>query len=509
MGFEGLSITMVFLRSAIWVSLGIALGRVAGFLRDAGLAAKFGVEGPADVAVVLLLVPDSLLNILVGGAMSAALIPEFARYGKGVRHRALLVQSFLFSGGGALVLVLGMWVFAGPVLGLLAPGFSDPMRALALPLFRGALWAIPLTFLTGVTTAYLQSNHRFLVPALGTLLFNAVLIAAIYGAGGGDAALVALDGAVIAACFVRLASQAGAIGRISVSLRFFRWRLFHRDLVKRYLQAVAAGSFVALMPVLARSAASLTAEGGMALFNYAAKLVELPLGVAVTVLSVAVFPVLSHAFARGVDTGPILRSSFRWVFSISVAVLGPLFLFRGLFAELTFGWGRMTPENLASLSALLGIGLWSLPFYGMSSLLMAVFNAKRDTATPLRVNALGAVLFFPLAFLFSTGGGGVRGVMAAQTFVVGAVCGAQAWILFRRHGIALWDFLSPARVGAFLFLSMGFGAAVSLVRDHWVFLPASRVALAAGTGAALLVTGLWSLGERGPVSLAESPWRLN
>lgn len=501
MGFEGFPIAMVFLRSAMWVSLGIALGRVAGFLRDAGLAAKFGVQGPADVAVVLLLVPDSLLNILVGGAMSAALIPEFARYGKGVRARALLVQSTLLSGGGALALVLGMWVFAGAVLRLLAPGFSEPTRALALPLFRAALWAIPLTFLTGVTTAYLQSNHRFLVPALGTLLFNTVLIAAIYGSGGGGAALSALAVAVIAACFVRLASQAGAIGRVSVSFRFFRWRLFHRDLVTRYLQAVAAGSFVALMPVLARSAASLTAEGGMALFNYAAKLVELPLGVAVTVLSVAVFPVLSHAFARGVETGPILRSSFRWVFSISVAVMLSLFLFRGLFAELAFGWGRMTADNLASLAALLGIGLWSLPFHGVSSLLMAVFNAKRDTGTPLRVNALGAALFFPLAFLFSAGGGGVRGVMAAQTFVVLAVCGAQAWALFRRHEIALWDYLSPGPVGTFLVLSMGIGGAVSLIRDHWVLTPGPSVALALGTGAALLVAGLWSLGGRSALSL--------
>ncbi len=492
---------MIFLKSALWVSLGIALGRLAGFVRDASLAARFGVQGPADIAVVLLLVPDSLLNLLVGGAMSAALIPEFARLGRGLRSRALLSQALLYSGGLALLLVVMMFVFAGPVLRALAPGFSMAARAATLPLFRTALWAIPLTFLTGVTTAYLQARHRFLVPALGTLLFNGVLIGALHLGAGRVNPLAVLAGAVIVACAVRWGSQAVAIGPFSPAPRFFRWPLFHRDLLRRYAQAVAAGGFVALMPILARAAASMTHEGGMALYNYAAKLVELPLGVAITVLSVAVFPLLSHAFARGQDTGPVLRASFRWVFSISIAVSVSLFVFRRLFAELAFGWGRMTAADVDALSALFGLGLVALPFQGLSSLLMAVFNAKRDTAAPFRANALGAILFIPLALLFSFPlHGGVRGVMAAQVVVFFGTCLLQGRYLARRHGLSVFDFLSLGRTAGLLLIGAGVGAGAAWARDHWVLAPVPRLALAGGAGLLVLLAGLWTLGEGAVIS---------
>jgi len=487
---------MIFLRSAAWVSLGIALGRLTGFLRDASLAARFGAQGSADVAVVLLLVPDSLLNLLVGGAMSAALIPEFARLGRGLRSRAFLLQSLLLSGGVALGLVLLLWLFAGPALKAIAPGFSSETAALARPLFRTALWAIPLTFLAGVTTAFLQSRHRFLVPSLGTLMFNTVLIAALQAGPGRADPLVVLAGAVILACLIRLSSQGIAIGAMPVSSRFFHWRLFRGDLLRRYGQAVAAGSFVAVLPILARSAASLTAEGGLALFNYAAKLVELPLGVAITVLSVAIFPVLSHAFARGTDTGPLLKSSFRWVFAVSLAVTVSLFVFRHLFAELTFGWGRMTPDALNALASLFGVGLVSLPFQGLSSLQIAVFNAKRDTSAPFRVNAVGVLTFFPLALLLSFPlGGGLMGVMAAQTVVCVGTSVGQAWLLARRHGVVLWDVLPPRRAGGFLLAAAATGALAALIRDRWVLSILPRLVLAGGTGAVLLLTGLWTLGE--------------
>lgn len=495
-GRRGSAFDVIFLKSAFLVSVGIALGRLAGFLRDASLAARFGAHGAADVAVVLLLVPDSLLNLLVGGAMSAALIPEFARLGRGLRSRALLLQALCLSGGLALGLVMLLRLSAGPTLKALAPGLSPEMMAVARPLFRTALWAIPLTFLAGVTTAFLQSRHRFLVPSLGTLLFNAVLIAAIHSGPGRENPLAVLAGAVVLSCLVRLASQGVAIGPSALSPRFFRWRLFHGDLLRRYGQAVAAGSFVAVLPILARSAASLTTEGGLALFNYAAKLVELPLGVAVTVLSVAVFPVLSHAFARGTDTGPLLKSSFRWLFAVSLSVAVSLFVFRRLFAELTFGWGRMTPDAMNALTALFGLGLVSLPFQGLSSLQTAVFNAKRDTSAPFRVNAVGALAFFPLALLLVFPlRWGLAGVMAAQTVVFIGTSVGQAWLLARRHGISLGDFLPPGRVSGFLLMSAVIGVLAAVLRDRWILSALPRLALAVGTGAVLLLAGLWALGE--------------
>lgn len=84
--------------NALWISLGVFLGRVAGFVREILIAGQFGVSLEADIAVVLLTAPDVLTNLLMGGALSAVLIPRFKRFGIGVRSDALFYKGTLVAG---------------------------------------------------------------------------------------------------------------------------------------------------------------------------------------------------------------------------------------------------------------------------------------------------------------------------------------------------------------------------------------------------------------------------
>ena len=63
--------------SGLCVSGGVILGRIAGFVREILLASIFGVSPQADMAVLILTVPDLFSGILIGGAMSAAFVPFF------------------------------------------------------------------------------------------------------------------------------------------------------------------------------------------------------------------------------------------------------------------------------------------------------------------------------------------------------------------------------------------------------------------------------------------------
>jgi putative peptidoglycan lipid II flippase len=51
-------------------------GRLSGLLREIELAAAFGVSAEADAAVLLLTLPDLLVNLLLSGGLSAALVPR-------------------------------------------------------------------------------------------------------------------------------------------------------------------------------------------------------------------------------------------------------------------------------------------------------------------------------------------------------------------------------------------------------------------------------------------------
>lgn len=65
--------------SALIVSLGLFIGRFSGFLREIIIANNFGATENSDFIVLLLTTPDFLVNLLMGGAMSMALVPEFKK----------------------------------------------------------------------------------------------------------------------------------------------------------------------------------------------------------------------------------------------------------------------------------------------------------------------------------------------------------------------------------------------------------------------------------------------
>ena len=364
------------------VSVGILLGRLLGFVREAVLAAKLGVTGDADAAVLVLTLPDLLTNILIGGAMAAVLIPEFQ---KEARERGQDVKSGLFMGASLVTLVCFgavaalLAVNAGLLLTLLGPGLAETHKT-AEDQLRVVVWALPLAGLTTVTAAYLQARHRFFVPALGTALFNIVIICVLVGwVAPGN--IEALGAGVLLAALARWVSQLAQIRAESPkNMRHWGSSPLTSALARRYLQALGAGIAILAVPAVARALASVHGSGSMAMMNYSTKLVELPLGTAVTALSVALYPSLNQAFSLG-DRASGVRLARQgllatWALAVPLAmVLGGL---STGWAGIVYGRGAITPEAVAETGQLTFIGAFSLPVHGALDFLVAVFNALGD-----------------------------------------------------------------------------------------------------------------------------------
>ena len=54
------------LLSSLYLNIGLLLGRLTGFVREAFVAANYGVSEKADIVVLMLTVPDLLVAILCG-----------------------------------------------------------------------------------------------------------------------------------------------------------------------------------------------------------------------------------------------------------------------------------------------------------------------------------------------------------------------------------------------------------------------------------------------------------
>jgi putative peptidoglycan lipid II flippase len=125
--------------------------------------------------------------------------------------------------------------------------------------------------------------------------------------------------------------------------------------------ALSAGLPLAL-PFAARSLASASGEGALATFNYAWKLVELPLVLAIQLVAALAFPAVAAVLARddAAATQEALRKAFALAWALACGATAALLVGSSAIANLLFGWGRMSPDALTLVAHWGSIGAWSL-----------------------------------------------------------------------------------------------------------------------------------------------------
>jgi putative peptidoglycan lipid II flippase len=180
----------------------------------------------------------------------------------------------------------------------------------------------------------------------------------------------------------------------------------------------------------------------VAAFNYAQKVVELPMGVAVGVLGVVLLPRFSELHERGAhdELRALVRQGLwlSWVLAVP-ATLG-LAWFSGPVCDLLFGHGRMSPEAAARVGHLSAIALLALPAQGAVVQLYALLAAKRDTRRPLLAGLLLLGLYLAGAWA-ARRAWGLEGLVAAGVVLQWALAAAYLLILRGRHQL---DVLSAA-----------------------------------------------------------------
>lgn len=454
-------------RRLSWATLtvvgGMFLGRLTGLARELAVAAQFGVSREADLAALAITIPELLNTIFLGGAVSAVLIPEFHRLQRDstVAANRLVAQFSFVVAAVSLVVALALAVGSSSLATILAPGFESRDHEMARIVIRIVLVALPLCTLAAVSSAVLQARQAVGLPAFGTLLFNGVLIAGMLL---GARSAAALSWLVVLAALVRWLPQYGLTRRLAKretcsplasaqpllpapgSVPAWRLDLLTREHARRYVHTIAAVATSICLPHLARAFASHT-EGGIALFNYAWKLFELPSGLIVVVLSMVIFPRLSRLAQSGEH--PATAALASRITSLLLLGLVPVTVgavsAAGLIARLVFGHGWMSPDQLRTIEELTRITLLALPATVLTMHAMGVCQAHGDTQFPFRVS-LGVLLVFLPAAGLAERVLGLTGVMAAMVAIQWIQAALMIWGVSRHHGIRLLETLSSPRL---------------------------------------------------------------
>lgn len=363
-------------------------GRVSGFFREIEIGYFFGLSHEADFTVLLLTLPDLLVNLLLAGGLSAVLIPEF-RQSSPEQAALLFRRSSWLIGIIFLTVAVVVAVYPKAILVLLAPGLLDAPKAAFGLAFAIMAIAIPLAALSGITTALLNANDRFLVAGSGTLLFNGVVIMLLPLSVGFQNPLIVLAISIAAGALARYGAQ--LVG----SARFWNRPAIGRtpqgfDLAQRFAHALTAATIIQLIPVALRAAMSFGLPGTVAAFAFAFKLVELPNTVVVASLATVAFPAISEHVKNGElgATRNYITSRTQSSLAAALSVTLPSILFAPAFVDVVYGHGKMTADALDLVTMLMRIGLLYLPCLAVTTMVTALLYARKQTWLLLKVTSL-------------------------------------------------------------------------------------------------------------------------
>jgi murein biosynthesis integral membrane protein MurJ len=448
--------------SSVILNVGLLLGRISGFVRQSFIATAYGDSPEADVVVFMLTVPDLLVNILMGGAFGAVLIPALTK-NTGQAKKLLYQTVVIFGVVTSVIAVLLFWQ-SELLVRLLAPGFNDVQSTKAAHAFGLVVVLIPLTVMAGGTTAYLQYKNKFSIPSLGTLIVNISIIFGLYFVYTGKGQLQLLAGFVVLGGFLRLASQVWAIKPNWNPLSGLRTCLVGKTFFKHYGRAMLTGSILIFFPVIAKAMASFLGEGSYAIMDYALKLIYFPLVIAVTFISTIFFPRLSSAYQTSKESfSTLFKYGIQATLAISCIATVALYFVSEQYASLVYQHGEMGEAGTLVVGSITSVGLLSLPVQGLIGFLTMACFAQKNTKTPLLFNGVGLCIFLLLS-IFDVFGQGL--IPLTWALVVGYVCVLLLYaLLFKNKEINMLFSVAQPRfifpLLAILLLLCGAGVIIS------------------------------------------------
>jgi putative peptidoglycan lipid II flippase len=429
-------------RSGSFLFFGIMLGRVFGFIREIVIGYNYGGSSVADAVVLMLTIPDLLINVLLVGGFSAALIPEFKRASP-EESWCLFVRSSFFVGAVFLLLALLLMMFADKLLFFFSPGFAPHKLQYISSLLRITLLTLPFTALAGVATAFLQSNNRFGVAALGTSIFNLSIIVGLY-------LMPEKNDIHRITYFVVMGAVIRLLVQYAVVLKFMVPKVknisFHGQfkVFRRYLEASFSAGCMLLLPIIIRSELSYEGDGVVSIFNYAIKISDSIYGAGISLIAVVILPKVSELVARGKEHFQLysgfLKECMYLVIVFSTAITLAFVFYRSDIVSLIYYRGSMQLDAVKMIAFIVQFTLCALPLQGISSIFMVMYNAERDTFTPFLIyftSVLGGVLFSILARKYF----GIAGVMSLLVFVHLIVVIVQGYILSKKHDILVVSYI--------------------------------------------------------------------
>jgi putative peptidoglycan lipid II flippase len=393
--------------SAIWAG-SIFLSRIMGLVREQIIGRTLGASREADLYFASFTLPDFLNYLLAAGALSIVFIPIFLDHlergdEEGGWLALSVIANFILVVGSIMIALL--MVFARPLMGLVAPGFTHPGEVDTLVrLIRIILPAQFFLVVGGLMSAALQAQDLHFLPAMAPLVYSAGIIAggllgAHYGGMGADGfAWGVLAGSAMGPFALPL------YGCLKARMRWSPVFSFRNADLRHYLwlsfPIMMGFSIVVVDEWIIKNQASYLPPGALSYLQYGRTLMKVPIGVFGMAAGVASYPTISRMVAAGdvAEAYSVLCHAMRLMLvaifaaqiCMTLAGFEVAYLVWGLFASrFSVTDAQATGTILAFLC--LGLGGWAA-----QTLISRGFYALGSTWLPTIIGTIVAFLTVPL-----------------------------------------------------------------------------------------------------------------
>ncbi len=439
--------------AAVLLMVATLLARVVGYLRDAYVAWAFGAGPATDAYIAAFTLPDLLLYLFAGGAISITFVSLYTRYlAEGNEAEAEHVFSSIIS---IMLVAFGVAVLLGEIfarqfVSWWFHGFTPAQIDLCTQLTRFLLPQPVFFMVGGVASAVQQTKRQFLIPAVAPIVYTlfvilgGVLLSSRFGIA--SLAIGATTGALFGPFLLNAygARHAGVHYRFRFDWRHEGFRQWLRMSIPLMLGVTVVAADDWLLRVFAASGA-----GDITRLNYAKRLLQVPIGVLGQAAGLASLPFFARLWSekKHAEFAATVNRSVTKLGAICLLATSWMIVVAAPLTDLAFRRGRFALSDAHETASLFVVFSVSLVFWAVQGLYARAFYAAGDMLRPMVAGTVVTIASIPVYAALDRRFG-VLGLVLASNLAIFAHTAVLAIMLQLREMVTFaglaWNELTKA-----------------------------------------------------------------
>ncbi len=397
------------LSAAFVIMSTVVLSQILGLFRTRLLFSIFGASNTLGIYNYASILPDTIFQLTIAGALASAFIPVFSEYlVRGEEKNAhRMASTFLTAGiiifiAFCLILVL----FASSILSIFNGGqnFSEEDMKLMASLMKIIIISQIIYMVGMFFSAMLQSYNHFFIPGIAAAFYNIGIIAGVmlfhqY------AGIYAVPFGIILGAIVFVVVQLPLARKVGFSfeptINFFRSKGIHKVFMLMWPRTIQVASQQVGTIILAAIIAFMAEPGRMhLLFDSAKTLMFAPISLVGLSIAQAAFPVLSREKNNLTNFKVTFITSFNQMLYLILPISTFILVLRIPIVRLVFGADKFDWPATVLTGHILAFLSLSIFAQALIVLLYRAFYALHNSFIPLIVSFISTLLLIILGYYF-------------------------------------------------------------------------------------------------------------